>query len=187
LGPPTFKDTFKNGSNIYLYDEAQSSFQIDDDRLMVIAKKNNNFETWTLTWGDLRNFYLEITGEFGNECAGKDRYGMIFRAPDTSEGYLISISCDGSFRLSSWESEDEEYTTIHKWTSSPHINSGPGAVNRLGINAKNSTLTGYVNGQQVFEINDSTFDKGRWGVLVAASNTPGFTAYLTQAVYWKLP
>ena len=67
LGPPTFKDTFKDGSNIYLYDEAQSSFQIDDERLMVISKKNNNFETWTLTWGDLRNFYLEITGEFGDE------------------------------------------------------------------------------------------------------------------------
>jgi hypothetical protein len=187
LGQPDFRDTFETGSNIYLYDEAQSSFQVDDDKLVMIAKKANNYETWTLTWGDLRNFYLEITGEFGNECAGKDRFGMIFRAPDTSEGYLISISCDGNHRLSSWESEDEEYTTINQWSSSPLINSGPGGVNRLGIRAKNSTLSGYINGQQVFEVTDSTFDKGRWGVMVAASNTPGFTAYLSQAVYWKLP
>jgi hypothetical protein len=187
LGQPDFRDTFETGSNIYLYDEAQSSFQVDDDKLVMIAKKANNYETWTLTWGDLRNFYLEITGEFGNECAGKDRFGMIFRAPDTSEGYLISISCDGNHRLSSWESEDEEYTTINQWSSSSLINSGPGGVNRLGIRAKNSTLSGYINGQQVFEVTDSTFDKGRWGVMVAASNTPGFTAYLSQAVYWKLP
>jgi len=57
----------------------------------------------------------------------------------------------------------------------------------LGIKANNSTLTGFVNGQQVFELTDSTFTKGRFGLLVAAANTPGFTAYLTQAVYWKLP
>ena len=112
---------------------------------------------------------------------------MIFRAPDTSQGYLISISCDGTYRLSTWESDVEEYTSIKKWTQSPHINSGPGGGNRLGIMVKNSKLTGYINGHQVFELNDSTFSKGRFGVMVAASNTPGFTAYLTQAAYWKLP
>jgi hypothetical protein len=187
LGVPSFEDSFEDGDNIYLYDEAQSSFQIEDDNLVVTAKKANNYETWTLTWGDLRNFYLEITGEFGEECGGKDRFGMIFRAPDTLEGYLISVSCDGSTRLSSWESEDEEYTTIQEWTSSSYINSGPGGVNRLGIMTKGSTLTGYINGQFVFEVTDSTFDKGRWGVMVAASNTPGFKAVITQAAYWKLP
>ena len=187
LGAPSFQDNFGDGGNFYLYNDAQSSFQIDDNRMVLIAKKANNYETWSLAWGDLTNFYLEITGSFGENCSGKDRYGMIFRAPDTSEGYLISITCDGSYRLSSWESDVEEYTTIKQWTSTPLINSGPGGVNRLGIKAKNSTLTGYVNGQQVFELTDSTFTKGRFGLLVAAANTPGFTSYLTRAAYWNLP
>ncbi len=187
LGVPTFKDNFDTGSNFYLYDEAQSSYQVSDNQMVLIAKKANNYETWTLSWGDLKNFYLEITGTFGSDCSGKDRYGMIFRAPDTSEGYLISITCDGSYRLSKWESDAEEYTTLKKWTSSPHINSGPGGVNRLGIKAKDSKLTGFINGHQVFELNDGTFSKGRFGVLVAASDTPGFSAYLSQVVYWKLP
>jgi len=99
----------------------------------------------------------------------------------------LSISCDGSYRLSTYESDEDEYTTIKNWTTSQHVNSGAGGVNRLGIRTKNSTLTGFINGHQVFELTDSTFDKGRWGVLVAASNTPGFTAYLSQAAYWKLP
>ncbi len=187
LGSPTFKDNFANGSNFYLYDEPQSSYAVNEGQMVLTAKKANGYETWSLSWGDLTNFYLEITGTFGEECGGKDRYGMIFRAPDTSQGYLISISCDGSYRLSAWDSEDEEYTVIKKWTSSEHINAGPGGTNRLGIKVKGSKLTGYINGHQVFEKTDSSFSKGRFGVLVAATDTPGFTAYLSQAVYWKLP
>jgi len=187
LGSPTFEDNFTNGSNFYLYDEPQASYAVDEGKMVLTAKKANGYETWSLSWGDLTNFYLEITGTFGEECGGKDRYGMIFRAPDTSQGYLISISCDGSFRLSAWDSEDEEYTVLKKWTGSGHINAGPGGTNRLGIKVKGSKLTGYINGHQVFEKTDSAFSKGRFGVLVAASDTPGFTAYLSQAVYWKLP
>ena len=187
LGSPTFKDTFEDGDNFYLYDETQSSYQVDDGQMILIAKKANSYETWTLSWGDLKNFYLETTGKFGDECGGKDRYGMIFRAPDTSQGYIISISCDGSTRLRLWDSDAEEYTVIKKWTSSEHINSGPGAVNRLGIKAKGSTFTCYINGHQIFEKSDSKFSKGRIGIMVAATDTPGFTSYLSQVVYWKLP
>ena len=187
LGMPTFDDNFDGGVNFYLYNDSQASYQIEDDRMVLIAKKANSYETWSLSWGDLTNFYLEVTGTFGDDCSGKDRYGLIFRAPDTTEGYLISITCDGSFRLSTWESDVEEYTSIKKWTSSQYINTGPGGTNRLGIRAKNSKLTGYINGNQVFELNDSTFSKGRFGVMVAAAETPGFTAYLDRVVYWKLP
>jgi hypothetical protein len=187
LGAPTFKDTFEDGDNFYLYDEAQSSFQVEDGEMVLVAKKANSYETWTLSWGDLKNSYMEITGEFGDECAGKDRYGMIFRAPDTGQGYLVSISCDGSVRFSKYVSDKDEYTPIRKWKTSEYINTGPGAVNRLGIKAKGSTFTGYVNGHQVFEKSDSKFTKGRFGLMVAASDTAGFTAYLSQAVYWKLP
>ncbi len=187
LGVPTLKDTFADGSIFYPYDGSQSSFAVVEGQMVLTAKKANGYETWSLSWGDLTNFYLEITGTFGEECGGKDRYGMIFRAPDTSQGYLISISCDGSYRLSAWDSEDEEYTVLKKWTGSGHINAGPGGTNRLGIKVKGSKLTGYINGHQVFEKTDSSFSKGRFGVLVAATDTPGFTAYLSQAVYWKLP
>jgi len=187
LGIPSVKDTFDSGSIIYQYDESQSSFQVEDDQFVLIAKKANSYETWSLSWEKLTNFYLEITGIFGDDCSGKDRYGMIFRAPDTSEGYLVSISCDGSFRLSKWENDEEEYTTLNNWTSSEHLSDGPGGVNRLGVLVKGSKITGFINGHQVFELNDGTFVSGRFGVLVAASDTAGFTAYLDQVVYWKLP
>lgn len=187
LDDPWFRDNFANGSNFFLYDESQSSYQVDNNQMILVAKKANNFETWSLASPTLYNFYLETTGTFGDECGGKDRYGLIFRAPDTSEGYLISISCDGSFRLSTWENEQEKYTSLIPWTSSKYVFPGPGAENRLGIKTNGTTLTGFINGRQVFELNDNTFLQGRFGVLVAASDTAGFKAYLTQVVYWNLP
>ena len=187
LGVPSVKDNFDDGSVFYEYSNSEFSFQVADDQFVMIGKKTNSYETWSLSWEDLTNFYLEITGTFGQDCAGNDRYGMIFRAPDTSEGYLISISCDGSYRLSTYESEDDEYTVIKNWTSSPSINNGPGAENRLGVKVKGEKITGFINGQQVFELNDSTFSHGRMGVLIKASNTAGFTVFLDQVVYWKLP
>ncbi|NQS90930.1 MAG: hypothetical protein HQ574_00855 [Chloroflexi bacterium] len=187
LGDPWFRDNFADGSNFFLYDEPQSSYLVENNQMILIAKKANNFETWSLASGSLYNSYLETNGTFGDECGAKDRFGLIFRAPDTSEGYLISLTCDGSFRLSSWENEAKKYTSIIPWTTSEYINPGPGSENRLGIKTNGSTLTGFINGHQVFEIDDYTFGPGRFGVLVAATNTPGFTAYLDQVAYWLLP
>ena len=186
LGDPWFRDNFVNGSNFFLYEEPQSSYRVDNNQMILVAKKANNFETWSLASPSLYNFYLEITGTFGEECGGKDRYGLIFRAPNTNEGYLLSITCDGSFRLSTWENEEEKYTSLKPWTTSEYINSGPGGENRLGIRTNGITLTGFINGHQVFEVDDSTFGTGRFGVLVAATDTPGFTAYLSELVYWAL-
>ena len=188
LGMPTFDDKFTGGVNFYQYDDSQASYQIEEGRMVLIAKKANSYETWSLSWGDMDDFYLEATGTFGDDCSGKDRYGMIFRAPDTSQGYIISISCDGSYRLSKYESEDEKYTILKGWSSTSHSNAGPDSTNRLGIRVQGTLLAGYINGNKVFELNDDTFsEEGRMGVVVAASNTPGFTAYLTRVVYWDLP
>lgn len=186
LGDPWFRDNFATGLNFFLYNETQSSYLVEDNQMILVAKKANNYETWSMASPTLYNFYLEITGAFGPECGGKDRYGMIFRAPNTREGYLIRISCDGSYRLSSWDDEKQVSTSIQPWTANEFINQGPGAVNRLGIMASGITLTGYINGHKVFEVDDSTFAAGRFGILVAADVTPEFTAYLTEAVYWAL-
>jgi len=187
LGVPSVKDTFDSGSILYQYSDSEFSFQVEDNQFVMVGKKTTSYESWSLSWEELTDFYLEITGTFGEYCSGRDRYGMIFRAPDTSEGYLITISCDGFYRLSSYESEDEDYTVIKGWTSSEHIISGPEGLNRLGVMVKGDKITGFINGRQIFELNDSTFSQGRIGVLVKATNTADFTVYLDQVVYWKLP
>jgi hypothetical protein len=188
LGSPTFDDRFDGTTNFYQWENTSASYQIEQDQMVLIAKKANSYETWSLSWKEIEDFYLEATGKFGPDCSGKDRFGMIFRAPDTSQGYLISLSCDGSYRLSKYESEEDEYTVLRAWTSTSISNPGPGATNRLGVRVQGTLIAGYVNGTKVFEVNNDTFGgEGRMGVLIAASNTPGFTTYLTRVAYWEIP
>jgi hypothetical protein len=191
LGSPTFDDRFNGTTNFYEWDGASASYQIEQDQLVMVAKKANSYETWALSWKEIKDFYLEATGTFGSNCSGKDRFGMVFRDPDTadgSQGYIIGISCDGSYRLSMYESADDEYSVLKGWASTPYANTGPGSTNRIGVRVQGSLIAGYVNGNKVFEVTNDTFsDKGRIGVMVAASNTPGFTAYLTRVAYWDLP
>jgi hypothetical protein len=188
LGSPTFDDRFNGTTNFYQWDNTSASYEIEQDQMVLIAKKANSYETWSLSWKEIEDFYLEATGKFGPDCSGKDRFGMIFRAPDTSQGYIISLSCDGSYRLSKYESDEDKYTVLRTWTSTSISNPGPDATNRLGVHVQGTLIAGYVNGTKVFEVTNDTFTgKGRMGVMVAASETPGFTTYLTRVAYWDLP
>jgi hypothetical protein len=187
LGDPDVNDTFDAGSIIYQYDDDDSSFQVEDGEFVIVAKKTSFGELWSFTADEVSDFYLEITGTFGDTCAGRDRYGMIFRAPDYTQGYLLSISCDGTYNLRYWDPDQETYTTLKNWTSSDLIESGPEGTNRLGVKVEGTTIAGYVNGKKLFEIEDSTFDGPRFGILIAAPNTAGFTVNLSQLVYWNLP
>jgi len=34
---------------------------------------------------------------------------------------------------------------------------------------------------------DETYDKGTFGISIAATDTPGFTVTVTEVLYWELP
>lgn len=185
LGNPTWEDNFTSGANWNTYEESASVLEYKDGKLVYTANKSNNSEYWGLSWPSVENFYLEYTGTFGEECSGKDRFGLLFRAPKPSKGFLFGISCDGAFRLYAWDGE--EYQVFKDWKKSEHINTGPGATNRVGIRAKGTKLTGYVNGYELVVKNSDLFSEGKFGVFIAAAETPGFQVEITHAAYWKLP
>ncbi|MFN2233251.1 MAG: hypothetical protein ACK2U1_03420, partial [Anaerolineales bacterium] len=82
LGNPTWSTTFKDDSQWYTFETEQTRFEIEDNALVMTAKRSNSYENWSMAWPVLTDFYLEITGTTDDSCSGKDRYGMIFRAPD---------------------------------------------------------------------------------------------------------
>jgi hypothetical protein len=185
FGDPTWKASFKDSSNWYTFEDKQVSIQVKDNTLVMHSYKANNYESWSMANPTISDFYLEIEGTFGEACRGKDRYGLIFRAPNPNQGYLFGISCDGFYRLRAWDGE--EFTELVDWSQSEHIQTGPNQVNRIGVMANGDKLLCYVNGKLVEEIRDSTYAKGVFGTYIAASETPGFTVVISQAAYWKIP
>jgi hypothetical protein len=133
----------------------------------------------------ISDFYLELQATSGNACQGKDRYGLIFRAPDPNQGYLFGISCDGSFRVRTWDGE--VFGEIADWQKSEHIFTGPNQTNRIGVMADGDELVFYINGHEVEDIQDNTYRRGVFGAYIAAAQTPGFRVSVNQVAYWDLP
>jgi hypothetical protein len=183
LGAPTRVLAFD--PNVwFLFEDDHLKMEIEDGQLELTAFNAESWEGWSTTGYVLENFYLEVTGTTGPECSGKDRFGVIVRADDPNEGYLFGISCDGFFRLRSWDGES--FTTLQEWTSSSHIRIGPNETNRIGLMARGDELRLFVNGFEVAVVEDDAFDQGAFGVFVSSASTEDFIVTISDARYWVL-
>jgi hypothetical protein len=183
LGNPTWSDTFKNSANWYLIETANTKFSIDNGHLIMKAFDPGKAEEWGLaTVPAIKNFYLEVTFKSGDQCSGKDRYGVLVRAPDPNSGYVFGFSCDGRYRLYKWDGAN--YQALEEWKPAATIVSGPNQTNTLGFMAKDTTLKLYANGKLLGEYSDSTYSKGRFGLFIGSSETNDFVVYVEDIAYW---
>jgi len=186
LGSSVWGAVFEDGTETwYQFENDQSMSEVRDDKLVLTAKKANSFDAWTMSYQQMDDFYLEVVFNIGETCEGKDRYGILFRAPDNTQGYLYNVACDGSYQLRKWDGE--QFTDLIKWTIDPHIAKGPEVTQRLGVWAEGDRLVLYVNGFQVGETRDTTYSEGTFGVNIAAAETVGFTVDVIEAKVWDLP
>jgi hypothetical protein len=186
LGSSAWGAVFDDGTETWFqFDNDQSKSELQDGKLVLTAKKANSFDAWTMSYPEMDDFYLEVVFTTGEQCAGKDRYGIFFRAPDNTQGYLYNIACDGSYQLRIWDGE--QFTDLINWTVDGHIAKGPDTTQRLGVWAEGDHLVLYVNGFQVGEARDSNFLDGTFGVNIAAVENAGFTVDVTEAKAWDIP
>ena len=184
LGKPTWTDSFQTGKSFGLMDSDETLVEVRDGHLYLTAKNANGFHGWTMSYPKVQNFYLEATLKTG-ECSGKDRYGLVFRAPSFDKGYFFGVTCDGNFDFRRWDSDG--FTGIVDWTKNSSIATGSNQVNRLGVMAKDNKFTFFVNGVQVGEATDDNFkDAGIFGMFIASANTVNFTVEADTIAYWKL-
>ena len=182
LGAYDWQDAFNNGANWTLYDEPDFKSEVTGGKYVMTKKSLEFGEVWEVSWPQVTNFYLEVTATTG-ACAGKDRYGLFFRAPDPAKGYLFGLSCDGQFRFTKWDGS--EYKVIVNWTGSPQIKAGANQTNRLGVMALDKNYTFYVNGVQVGTAVDSEFTgEGKFGFFIGAEQTANFSVAFDDLTYW---
>ncbi len=155
--------------------------------LELTAVNPNGWHGWSLTFIKAANFFLEGTFKIG-DCSGLDRYGLVFRAPDTTQGYFFGISCDGEYSLRKWISGGFSDTDIISWTKSPDILAGAGQVNRLGVMVSGDQYSLYANGKLLGSASDDLFvSEGIYGAYIASVNTPALTVTVQSMRLWNLP
>lgn len=163
--------------------------QFKDGELYVTGKRLN-FSTWWFSYHTLRDAYVEMTFETEN-CSGEDAYGIIFRGPPhlagESYGYAVSFTCSGNLQVlrldgvNPWEAEtlvdEEDVYAIRK---------GQDEENVIGVRVEGERFTVFANGNQVAEVEDDHFEKGRVGVFVRSANPGAYTYRVTNFAYWIL-
>jgi hypothetical protein len=192
LGQPTWKSTFDNSSAFFQkgvnsYEDDHTRFVIANGVMTINSFGSPNWVGWRLTYPTPKNFYLEAYFHT-QECSGKDRYGLVFRAPDyeSGNGYYYGFACDGSYSLS--RSTDSGNATPVSWTSSDVILAGSGQTNRMGVWITGDTIKLYANGKLLQELVDpGILDAGHFGAFIAYAVTSNFTVDMDNIAYWNMP
>lgn len=187
LGDATRTYNFEDGVAFGLqetYDDGNTRFFVSDGKLYLTSLNVNGFRGWRLTSARPDDFYMEADFRT-QQCAGKDQYGLVFRAEDFESGkaYYLGISCDGHYRLTKWT--DGGTATVKDWTFSDFIAEGSNQSNRIGVYARGRNITVYANDQKVGEIDDSSLtSEGYIGFFVAGEEVYGFTVEVDSLSYW---
>ncbi len=186
--PPTWRDSFENDNAWTLFDDNCFKTEVRDDKYIQIAKRASGSTCWEVTWPRIQNFYLETSSHIPGSCSGKDRFGILFRAPTSAGGYLFGLTCDEEYWLARWDSETNQGEFLIDYTEHDAIVIAPGADNVLGVYAANNMISLYINNRLVDKISDSTFTgAGLIGYFIGATETEGFTVEYNDLQYWSLP
>ena len=187
LGNPVWGAVFEDDTQTWFqYDDANGKAEVRDNMLVLTSYKANSFDNWSMSYQLMTDFYLELRFTTGPDCSGKDRFGIFFRAPDSTQGYLYNVACDGSYQVRKWDGT--EFTELVGWTVSEYIVTGPEVEHRLGVWAEGDQYVLYVNGFEVGEFSDASYlGEGTFGAAHAAADTVNFTVEVTEARVWDLP
>jgi hypothetical protein len=188
LGTPTWKDTFQKAAAWGLdspYDDGHTRVSIAPGKIVLSSKDGNGWHGWRMLTTKIQNFYLEATINT-LDCSGSDKYGVIFRSPNSFKGYWLGFTCDGRYGLELGDINDS--SEIIKLKANPLIKSGSNQTNRIGVLVKGNKLSLYANGKLLEDItNDTLPDAGVFGYFIAGYKTINFTFESTEIAYWKLP
>jgi len=98
---------------------------------------------------------------------------------------LVCLTCDGRLAMTRWHGQ--EIHVLVNFVSNPQINTGPGAKNRRGVIANESSYQLYVNGQLLVKAGDAAqVDEMRFGYCVCAAREEAFTVRFDDLQNWLI-
>jgi hypothetical protein len=191
LSQPDYFDYFDNPDSWHQYEsEGFASYLMEDGHLIGLDEEpEERYVYWSYTFMQAGNTYAEVTTTNG-DCVGEDSVGFVVRVDPTitPSGYAFEVSCEGAWRLRRFRG-NESAGEIVEWTPSDAINTGLGAVNRLGIYAYQTDFSFFVNGYPVGEARDPdlSYTLGYIALYVRASRTFDLTATFDDLAFWNIP
>lgn len=188
LGSPDWTHSFNQEYPWHTYTSSTDETEVKGGKYHFRFFQTIAYPIWAFAAIEIEDYYLEINVKMPAVCAGKDSGGLIFGSPlgKNNEGYIYRVSCDGKYRLTSYDGTNS--VVLFDWKSHSSIIKGPDQINRLGVMVSGDHITLYINGVKVAETDDSLYTaKGRFGVTASAPETDDLEILFDDAAYWLLP
>ncbi len=146
-------------------DGAAAHEWIEAGRYHILVKQDTTMMCWNTEEGPFGDaqFDIDVKHEAGDN--GLNAAGLVFRFTDVENTYLFRVGASGTFQVAKWVAD--AWTALVDWTSSAAVRSGV-AENHLTVIADGTSLTFLVNGTQVADITDGSFQVGWVGVAATA-------------------
>jgi len=163
-----------NQADLWNISESPNSYAvIKHNRLVLsIAEKGPISQLSMRSKPAVGDFYAEATATI-SLCAGKDQYGMIFRADPNGNHYRFVISCDGAVRLE--RSTSGVHIPLRDWLPTGDAPTGAPADVKLGVWAVGNEMRFFLNDQYQFSFSDSARRSGMLGFFVYINGTDPIT------------
>ncbi len=133
---------------------------------LAVSVNKENWMAWNMPDKTFDDFGLEVEAQA--QSSGYGEYGVVFRSGD-NDRYFFGITTEGECFLKKFVDGE--------WANAPLSNVAwrsiaPGqAKNRLGVLAKASEISLYINGSLVRTIVDKSIADGKVGIFVGAGST----------------
>jgi len=189
LGIPSGKDNLDNGKGFGIgaegYEDEGVRITLDNGTLAMASISSTGWRSWRVRPPDLQDFYIDATF-IADLCSDNDQYGLVVRTQgyESGAGYYFGITCDGNYSFTRWDSSGT--VSLAPASAFGKILTGSGQSNRLGVLARGNSFNLYLNGEEVQEISDSTFQKGYFGVFVSGYSG-SLKVRLDEISYWSNP
>jgi hypothetical protein len=108
------------------------------------------------------------------KAAGPDDndYGVICRYQDENNFYFFEISSDGYYSIGKYKDDQLQLIGMDKMQTSDLIRQGE-ATNRIRASCIGSSLSLFVNGHLLVEVEDGDYSAGDVGLIAGSFETPG--------------
>jgi hypothetical protein len=106
-------------------------------------------------------------------CAGKDQFGIVFRATPGGNDYRFMVSCDGAVRLG--RATSGSLLPLLDWLPTGDAPIGAPAEVKLGVWAAGNEMRFFLNDQFQFTFRDPILHAGTLGFFVYVNGTAPIT------------
>jgi hypothetical protein len=146
----------------------------------AVESSNNTYATCTGIKTNYSDFTYQVTMQIAKGTYG----GITFRGDDTnSKNYTFVLGQDGSYILFLYTGATNP-KQLKSGTAASFI-TGNGQNNDIGVVARGSTISLYVNKQPVVSVTDNTYSSGQIGMIVYDTGNAVETIYSNVKV-WQL-